>query len=273
MKKISKLLFLVVTTSTILFSCTPEEIAEKTTDPVAASITIDAANAFDLQTGIQINSTENTSSQKRADAPTTCAVISVFNSNSYPKVVTVDYGSGCKIGLITRKGKLKITFSAPITETGSIMTIKRINYSINGMKLEGEIDYENSTTDPTVPKWTRTVTDGKFTNTNGKVFTNSGSCTIEQSGGVSTPFLLSDNVYEMTAGEHVVTNEAGSTLTLTVIETLVKKYSCDFISKGKLQIVGGILNGVINYGTDADACDNDYTYTHQDGVVYELKMY
>jgi hypothetical protein len=92
---------------------------------------------------------------------------------------------------------------------------------------------------------------------------------MKQTAGVDTPFLLTDNEYQMTEGKHTVTNEAGETLTLTVNEPLVKKYSCDYISKGKLQIESGLLNGVIDYGNND--CDNNYTYT-QNGLVFELKM-
>ncbi|HEY6142298.1 MAG TPA: hypothetical protein VIV55_02565 [Flavobacterium sp.] len=273
MKKINKILFLLITTTAALVSCSKEDIDSKTTDTttVAASSTIDAANAHDVQTGIEINATNNTTTARTSVAAETCAVITAIQADTYPKVFTVDYGTvGCTIGAITRKGKLKITFTAPIYETGSKMTIERIDYSINGRKLEGTIDYLNITTDATIPQWTRTVTNGKFTDLSGNVFLNSGSYTMKQTGGVGTPFLLADNIYEMIQGKHVVTNAAGETLTLTVLESLVKKNDCEYISKGKLQIEGGLLNGVINYGNND--CDNNYTYTHHNGFIFELKM-
>jgi hypothetical protein len=37
--------------------------------------------------------------------------------------------TGCNTNGITRKGKLKITFSNFITETNSTMTIQRVDYS------------------------------------------------------------------------------------------------------------------------------------------------
>jgi hypothetical protein len=64
----------------------------------------------------------------------------------------------------------------------------------------------------------------------------------------------------MTEGTHTVTSEKG-TLSLTVQETLIKKYSCNFISKGKLKVQGGALNGVLDYGNND--CDTKYTYTHE----------
>ncbi|WP_431242999.1 hypothetical protein ACQ9BO_25635 [Flavobacterium sp. P21] len=150
------------------------------------------------------------------------------------------------------------------------MTIERIDYSINGIKLEGTIEYTNTTTVATVPQFTRKVTNGKFTDLLGRVYTNSGSYTVKQTAGVDTPFVLEDNVYEMTEGTHTVTTDKGATLTLTVQESLVKKYSCQYISKGKLKIEGGFLKGVIDYGNND--CDSKFTYTHESGVSYNLQM-
>lgn len=197
-KKNIQLVATLFITSLSIISCTKEEVIPKNdTSTIVAAATIDAANSFDLQTGIQINTKENIT-RKIIATTTTCATITVDNANNYPKTFTVDYGTGCTINSITRKGKLKITVSAAIYETGSKMTIERMDYSINNLKLEGIITYTNTTTDANVPQWTRTVRDGKLTYTDGKIYLNSGSYTMKQTAGVSTPFLLSDNTYEMT---------------------------------------------------------------------------
>lgn len=272
MKKVSTLFFTLIASSITFVACSSDEesATQTTTDPatVIASMTIDAANSFDVQKGIEISSE---SSETKKTISESCAVITVDNANSYPKVFTVDFGSnGCTAGAITRRGKLKITITSSVLTTGSKMTIERIDYSINKLKLEGTIEYTNTTTDAKVPQWTRKVTNGKFTNGSGAVFLNSGSYTTKQTAGVDTPFLLTDNIYELTEGKHVVTNEVGTTLTLTITESLVKKYSCDFISKGKLKLEGGLLNGIVDYGNND--CDSDYTYTHENGYVFDLKM-
>ena len=273
MRKISTLLILFAVSNLTFISCDSDEqtpVNETDSSSVVASMTIDAVNALDLQTGIQ-TTTENTASGKNSTSYNeTCATISLDNASGYPKTFTVDYGNGCTIGQIIRKGKLEITISAPIIQTGSIMTIERLDYSINNLKFEGTITYVNKTTNDLVPQWTRTVTNGKFTNYFGQVFTNSGSYTVQKTAGVETPFLLSDDIYGIIEGQHIVTDETGETLTLTVLETLIKKSNCDFISKGKITIKGGLLNGVVDYGNND--CDNNYTYTHENGMVYNLMM-
>jgi hypothetical protein len=268
MKKIAILFLTACATALTYVSCTSNDgIATQTdTTAVGASVSIDAANEMDINTGLSVTNSSGTS--KPAGA--VCATVTV-SGTTYPKVFTVDYGTaGCADNQLTRKGKLKITLSGPIINTGSKLTIERIDYSINGVKLEGTIEYTNTTTVPTIPQWTRKVTNGKFTDLKGRVYTNSGSVTVRQTAGVDTPYVLEDNIYEMTEGTHTVTTEKGTTLTLTVQETLVKKYSCVYISKGRLKIEGGLLKGVIDYGNND--CDGNFTFTVEGGASYNLSM-
>lgn len=273
MKKTAFLLLGICATALIYVSCSNDNVVNQTdTTSVAASVAIDAADEMDFTTGLLVTNS-SPAAKPATNVAGVCATITVTTPTgaSYPKVFTVDYGTaGCADNQLTRKGKLKITLSGPITTTGSKLTIERIDYSINGIKLEGTIEYTNTTTVATVPQWSRKVTNGKFTDLQGRIYTNSGMHTIKQTAGVDTPFVLEDNIYEMTEGNHTVTTEKGATLTLTVQETLVKKYSCVYISKGKLKIEGGFLKGVIDYGNND--CDNKFTYTHETGVSYNLSM-
>lgn len=270
MKKTAFLLLGICATALIYVSCSNDNVVNQTdTTSVAASVAIDAANEMDINTALRVTNSSPTA--KPSETPTgVCATVTITGT-TYPKVFTLDYGTaGCADNQLTRKGKLKITLSGPVITTGSKLTIERIDYSLNGIKLEGTIEYTNTTTVATVPQWTRKVTNGKFTDLQGRVYTNSGTHTVKQTAGVDTPYVLEDNVYEMTEGNHTVTTEKGSTLTLTVQETLVKKYSCVYVSKGKLKIEGGFLKGVIDYGNNE--CDNKFTYTHETGVGYNLSM-
>lgn len=262
-------------TGLIFISCSSDNDTTGQTDvsSVGASIAIDATNEMDIKTGLFVSSKTAATGKTAETSPGICGTVTITqqSSESYPKIFTVDYGTaGCSDNQLTRKGKLKVTLSGPITTTGSKMTIERIDYSINGIKLEGTIEYTNTTTTATVPQFSRKVTNGKFTDLAGKVFLNTGIFTLKQTSGVDTPFILDDNVYEMTEGTHTVTSSSGATLTLTVQEALIKKYSCEFISKGKLKIQGGLLNGIVDYGNND--CDSKYTYTHENGTAFNLVM-
>ncbi|WP_338840653.1 hypothetical protein [Flavobacterium ginsenosidimutans] len=278
MKKTAILLTTICATALLYISCSsdnnePTQTADLTN--IGASVAIDASNEMDLNTALLVSNGTATTGKTTESAPVAvCATITVTTptGENYPKVFLADFGTtGCKDdNNLTRKGKLRITLSGPITTTGSKMTIERLDYSINNLKLEGTIEYTNTTTDPTVPQWTRKVTNGKLTDSKGNVFTNSGNYTTKQTAGVDTPFVLTDNVYEITSGTHTIGAADGTDLTFTVQETLVKKYSCLFVSKGKLKVQGGIFNGVIDYGNND--CDSVYTYTNENGASFTLSM-
>lgn len=278
MKKTAILLTTICATALLYISCSsdnnePTQTADLTN--IGASIAIDTSNEMDLNTALLVTNGASTTGKTAESAPVAvCATITVTTptEEEYPKVFLADFGTtGCKDeNNLTRKGQLKITLSGPITTTGSKMTIDRINYSINSIKLEGTIEYTNTTTEATVPQWNRKVTNGKLIDAQGRVYANSGNYTTKQTAGVDTPFVLADNVYEITDGTHTITAADGTNLTFSVQETLVKKYSCLFISKGKLKVQGGIFNGVIDYGNND--CDAVYTYTNENGASFTLSM-
>ncbi|PVX46682.1 hypothetical protein C8C85_2561 [Flavobacterium sp. 103] len=253
----------------LFISCTKEDSLSATDNSsVVASASIDAVNEMDIQTGTQVSFDKLTAKKTGKSLTSSCGTVTMDPiTSTFPKTFYVDFGTtGCVTNGITRKGKLKITFSNYITETGSTMTVERVDYSVNGNKVAGKIVYKNTTT--TVPQWTRTVTDGIFTDTKGDVYQNAGSYTIKQTVGATTP-TLTDNTYEMIEGTHTVTKQNGAKITLTVLEPLVKNFSCDYVSKGKLKVESTILNGTINYGNGD--CDNKGTYT-QNGIEFPITM-
>ena len=270
MKKSFYLLASFTLASFLFASCTKEDSLSATDNsPVVASASIDLVNELDIQTGNQVSFEKLTAKKTGKSLTGSCATITMDpQTSTFPKIFYVDFGTGCTTNNITRKGKLKITFSSYITETGSTMTVERVNYYVNGNKVEGKIVYKNTTATPNVPQWTRTVTDGTFTDTKGDIYLNSGSHTVKQTAGVST-LTLEDNTYEMTEGTHTVTKQNGAKITLTVSEPLVKNFSCDYVSKGKLKVESILLNGTIDYGTGD--CDNKGTYT-QNGIVFPFTM-
>ena len=257
MKKTLLLSLATLSLFTLLYSCTKEDLLANisVTDNVKASAYIDMANQLDVKTGIQTDQDYNYISKNAVVS--VCPSITVDNT-SFPKTITIDYGTGCTTGSFTRKGILTITLSGQIATVGTIMTIVRSNYYINEMKFEGTITYEN-VTDGDNPKWTRTITNGVFIDADDNRFTNSGSYIVEQTAGNDTPFVLTDNTYNILSGTHTVTNANNKSLVLTVQETLVKAFSCDYISDGKLGLSSTLINGVIDYGDGT--CDSSFTYT------------
>lgn len=261
----------VFTLSTLLFvSCTKEDVIEAADNSplVASSVSIDVANELDIQTGTEISSEQLTARRTGKSLTGSCGTVTIQESANFPKTVYVDFGTGCTANGVVRKGKLKITFSNYITETNSVMTIERENYYVNGNKVEGKIEYKNTTETAGVPQWTRTVIGGILTDTKGDVYLNSGSYTVKQTEGAGT-VTITDNTYEMIQGSHTTSKQNGGTITLTVVTPLVKKFSCDFISKGTLKVESTLLSGTIDYGNGD--CDNKATYT-QNGIAFPIEM-
>lgn len=262
--------------SLLLNSCNRDEDIAVDTELLSANAQIDFGNELDFTTGVDVANEEGSYEDRTSNAfeslSPTCATITVDNPTPgvFPKVYTVDFGTGCLHNGILRSGIITVTFSNYFIEYGSTMTITRSNnYYVNNRKLEGTVVYENITTNTSIPKWTRTVTNGKLTTLTGAVYTFNGTRTVQQTEGVGT-FTLGDNTYEVLSGNHTVTKPNGNTLTVTVVQTLIKKYSCNYISQGQLDLQGAFLDGILDYGDNT--CDNQATYTHSNGNVYNVSL-
>lgn len=258
-------------------SCNKDEDTTVDQELMKASADIDFTNELDFNAGIDVSNdnssySNRTTSNFASSTVASCANITVNNATPgvFPKVFTVNFGTGCTYNGMTRSGIITITISNYVMNYGSIMTIQRgENYYINGRKVEGTVVYENTTTNPTIPQWTRTITNGKITNSAGVVFNHYGTRNVKQTAGVST-LIFADNIYEITSGNHTITKEGGSSLSLTIVEPLIKKYACSHISQGQIDLLGSVLDGILDYGNNE--CDNLATYTHSSGVVYNIVL-
>lgn len=270
-------LYLVAVVLTTIVSChrnDDDEVKQSAdSEMVTANTIADYSSEVDFNYSIDLANTYSSYSSKNSSNETlaSCATISVNNTSPgvFPKVFTVDFGTGCTVNGITRSGVLTITLSDYLLNNGSVLTIERSNYYVNGNKIEGTVVYTNQTTNTSVPKWTRTISSGQITLANGLVFTHSGTRTVQQIEGVNTA-ILADNVYEILSGNHTVNRPNGTSLTATVVTPLIKKFACNYISQGTLNLQGTYLNGILDYGDNT--CDNQATYTHYTGVVYNILL-
>ena len=260
-------------------SCNKEEdekpVENVDSEMVGANMTADFTSELDFNSGIDLANNNSSYSNKTTNEVSTlptCATITVNNTTPgvFPKIFTVDFGNGCTQNGITRSGILTITLSGYVMNNGSTMTIERSNYYVNLRKIEGTVVYTNETTNTSIPQWTRTLTNGQITFPNGAVFTHFGTRTVKQTAGVST-VILADNIYEVISGNHTVNRPNGTTLTSTIVQPLIKKYTCNYISQGQLNLQGTVLNGVLDYGNNN--CDNLATYYHNpNGQTYNVNL-
>lgn len=189
-----------------------------------------------------------------------CATVTVTPQNTFPKTIVIDFGAnGCtSIDGVGRKGKINITLSDTVRHPGSTAVMTFDNYYVAGFKVEGTITWTNTST-PNGISWTRQVANGKVTTPlDGYYWLHSGTITVTQTAGANTPLNLLDDVFSVT-GTHTVTNPAGKTRTVTIIEALVKQATCFNITKGKVKIEGPNHFAILDYGDGS--CDKVATIT------------
>ncbi|MFY7811603.1 MAG: hypothetical protein ACOVQ2_07725 [Flavobacterium sp.] len=275
MKTLKKTMFLLFI-ATVAVSCRKDD-QETSVDSeiVGANFEADFFTESDIASSLGGADSQNGYSARmdqETQSALSCGAIQPISGSitNFPFVFRINYGTGCtNANGVTRSGSLKVTLSGFVATTGSTMTIERENYYVNLRKVEGTITYTNQTTSANMPTWKRTVTNGKVTKPNGAIFLHSGFRIVKLVTGAGTP-ALADNVYHITEGTHTLQRPNGTTLTSTIIETLVKPYTCEHITQGKLQLQGTLLNGVLNYGIGT--CDNQAIYTHSNGTSYNITL-
>ena len=186
-----------------------------------------------------------------------CATITV-TGNFPAKNIKIDFGTGC-IGLNgkVRRGVINILLTDSLRNPGSIATTTFENYFVNGYKREGTIVRTNTTVAGTGTRsYNRTVTNGKITAPDNRVWTHSCNLNITQIAGILTLCDVRDDTYTI-EGTRTVTNAEGRTRTGTTQTALQKKVSCSNIDQGILKIQGPNHYALIDFGNGT--CDNQAT--------------
>jgi hypothetical protein len=189
-----------------------------------------------------------------------CATVTVTPQNTFPKTIVIDFGTGGCVSAdgVARKGKINITLSDYLHNPGSTAVMTFDNYYAAGFKVEGTITWTNTST-PNGISWTRQITNGRVIEPiGGYYWTHEGIKNVIQTAGANTPLNLLDDVYSVT-GNHTVTNPAGKTRTVTILEALEKKTTCHNVTKGKMKIQGLNHFAILDYGDGT--CDNIATIT------------
>lgn len=267
MKKPKFLYLLSLASATLLFSCQKEKQAVdeevETTftlseNQAAGEALADDANVvfFEASASNGLMSGRMAGTLETSGA-LSCASVTITPQNSFPKTITLDFGTGCtSIDNVTRSGKMIITLSDSVHMNGATAVMSFDNYKVEGYKVEGTITWTNTTT-PNGVSWTRSIENGKITNPAGSYYwLHVGSKAVQQTAGVNTPLNLVDDVYSIT-GEHTVTNPAGKSRTATITEALVKPVICHNVTKGKIKIQGPNHFAVLDYGDGS--CDRQAT--------------
>lgn len=203
-----------------------------------------------------------------------CGTLSItpFDTTTWPKTVTLDFGNANCVGNDgrTRRGKIVSSFTHWFTSPGTVVTINFNNYFVNDHQVLG----------------TQTITNNGFNAENHLTYTVSfPNCQIikplnggtilwsttrvhEWSEGQNT-FLPFDDVWDVT-GTANGTSAQGITFSLNIVQDLNVKYGCRWIRSGILDLdIDGLSTISVNYGNGA--CDANATATYE-GTDYPFVM-
>ena len=176
----------------------------------------------------------------------------------FPKTVTIDFGAGClgRDGKF-RKGKIITVFTGRMKIPGSKATTTFEGYKVDSVTVKGTHEVtNNSLSNNNI--FTTKVIEGKLIWDSGRWVTWSSIRTVIQLEGNGTPNWPIDDVFSIT-GAGRGENSRGKSWAHEVVEPLIKKFTCRWISKGVLRIRFNNTNGILNFGNGE--CDNKATLT------------
>lgn len=274
-----------VAVATIFFACKKEVTTDTAPNNESDNKTIGvvqheaAASAMygDLfETAVTIGITQGmngrqaTPGTSMADVPVpSCPSADLLDGTgtTWPKRVVIDFGESCLNSYgAYRSGKLNVIFNGLLFRPGSTIVIETSNYKVNGKAVEGRLVISNASYSPaTGIQYTTELTRGKVTLNDSTVVNYTSKKTVKQIDGfdLQVPFTdPSNDVFSIDGTatiSYVQGPVTGATATFTTVESLIKAWKCQWISKGKLKVDFNNVTGVINYGDGL--CDSKATIT------------
>ncbi len=249
-----------------LFSCDIEEAIESLTeadteiDAMKEYITVnkhfqDACNTADASVLIGQDLIE--SSLKSTSGSVTIGILP-FDLDSWPKVVTVDYGDGSTGGDgVYRSGKILIESDNWYGEVGSVHTTTFDNYYQDGYKIEGTRVATNlGNADGEGPKFNVVISDGQVSK-DGLVITYTQNTTRTWTVGSDTPSNVGDDQYVI-EGEQSGVSSGDISYQMSIREALTYVVLQRGFSEGILDVtMDGFDTIVLDYSASSIQIGDD----------------
>ena len=252
-----------ILSASTFYSCSKDDSPDNATPPddlTAQELTaarIQSDLVFDDVSSEVLQVTLNGTTGAATTTSSACATVTISPQDltTWPKTITIDYGStGCTgINGWVRKGKISYTLTKLPRESGAVVNVSFDNYSVNGYKLEGSYSITNNgSTDANLNITTRLV-NGKITYPDGKWYTRTSTITWQQVAGSATASVLDDE-FNVT-GEAVIKSSANNELITSSKTPLLRKVTCGNFVSGKLNVAYNGIAGVLDFG--GGACDKN----------------
>lgn len=216
----------------------------------------------------------------RVDACPDVTVVRLNPPAIFPVKIILDFGAnGCtgNDGHF-RKGKVITTYTARLLSSGAIATTTFDGFYFDSLKVEGTHTITNISpaivTQPPVREFTADVANGKLTRPSGNFIEWNSQKTITQTEGILTNIPL-DDIFRV-EGSARGKVQRGRLLVVwesSIIESLVKRFNCRWIVKGRVRTVRTNANSrwiaELDFGTST--CDNQAVITIN-GVRHQITL-
>ena len=254
-----------ILSASAFYSCTKDDSPEDTTPPddlTAQELTaarIQSDLVFDDVSSEVLQVSVNGTTGAATTTSSACATVTISPQDltTWPKTVTIDYGStGCTgINGWVRKGKISYTLNKLPRETGAVVTVSFDNYYVNGYKLEGSYSITNNGSSDANLNITTRLVNGKITYPDGKWYSRSSTINWQQVAGANTATILDDE-FNVT-GEAVIKSSANNELITSSKTPLLRKVTCGNFVSGQLNVAYNGIAGLLDFGSGA--CDKNAT--------------
>lgn len=261
-------LFSLMLSATVFYGCSKDNKDENTTpadDLTTQELTAVRINSdlmYDDVSAEVLQVTVNNTTGAATTTSSACAVVSISPQDltTWPKTITIDYGTtGCTgINGWTRKGKITYTLTKLPRETGAVVNVSFDNYYVNGYKLEGNFSMTNNGSTDGNLNITTQLTNGKITYPDGKWYTRNSTINWLQTAGASTPSNVLDDEFSVT-GNATIRSSANNELVTSSKTPLVRKVLCPNFVSGQLNLTYNGVNGLLDFG--AGGCDKSAVLT------------
>lgn len=202
-----------------------------------------------------------------------CPVVTLAQPwGTWPNTITIDYGTtGCAgpNGDHLLRGKIIIEQSAEMFSPGAVRTKTFDNFFIDDVQVGGAKSWTNNGKNADGNwSYTKTATNMVLTYPDGTSTTwnHTHTSTLIQGGNTLTHW---DNVWS-TTGNSSGTNRNGVNFSSTIVEPLLKKAICRWISEGLVEFTRDTKTATLDFGNGA--CDRFGTLTLPNGDTHIIKL-
>jgi len=203
----------------------------------------------------------------------TCPTVTLAQPwGTWPNTITIDYGTtGCTgpNGDHFLKGKIIITQTADMFTAGAVRTKTFENFFVDDVQVSGTKTRTNNGLDA-AGNWsyTKTATNMVHSYPDGTSSTWNRTHTSTLINGAGTPTHW-DNVWSIT-GSASGTNRNGKNITATILEPLIKKGACRWITEGVAQFTRESKTATLDFGNGT--CDRFGQLTLPNGETVTIRL-